>query len=119
MNAWILSDLAAPLRVLRLLAADFPGLPAVNVDVSTIYPDQLELVSHGDFGVFEAWRSALGILPESVEYHEQSGGRTRVLRADIDYAGARLCLVAYSRTHQHSEAATDLPAAASVPEVGA
>ncbi|MEK2475535.1 hypothetical protein [Streptomyces noursei] len=114
-----MSDLAVPLRALRLLAADFPGLPAMNVDVSTLFPNQLELVSHDGFGEFEAWRSALGIRSESVEYTEQSGGRTRVLRAETDYSGARLRLTAYSTTHQHAEGAADLTAAVSASKVGA
>ncbi|MFJ5802974.1 hypothetical protein [Streptomyces decoyicus] len=97
-----MADLATPLRLLRLLAVDHPDLPAVNVDVSTIFPNQLELVSHDDFHAFEAWRSALGIQPETITYAEQSGGRTRLLRAAVDYAGARLCLVAYSSTHRQA-----------------
>ncbi|MFG2137289.1 hypothetical protein [Streptomyces sp. NPDC048650] len=96
MNTQTMNDLAAPLRLLRLLATDFPDLPAMNVDVSTLFPDRLELVSHDDFGTFEAWRAAVGILPESVTYAEQSAGRTRVLRAATDYAGVRLSLIAYS-----------------------
>ncbi|WP_148588849.1 hypothetical protein [Streptomyces sp. WAC01526] len=101
MSNQTMSDIAAPLRLLRLLAADFPDLPAMNVDVSTIFPDQLELVSHDDFGAFEAWRSVLGIQPETVTYGEQSEGRTRVLRAAVDYGGARLSLVAYSTVPGH------------------
>lgn len=101
MNNQTMNDLAAPLRLLRLPATDFPDLPAVNVDVSTIFPDQLELRSHDDFGTFEAWREAVGILPESVTYAEQSAGRTRVLRAATDYAGARLSLIAYSVNPGH------------------
>lgn len=96
-----MNDLAAPVRALRLLAADFPDLPVVNVGVSRLYPDRLELVSHDDLGAFEAWREAVGILPESVTYKEQSAGRTRVLSASIDYAGVHLRLVAFSETPGH------------------
>ncbi|MFG2529259.1 hypothetical protein [Streptomyces sp. NPDC048516] len=103
MNNQTMSDLAAPLRLLRLLATDFPDLPAMNVDVSTLFPDQLELVSHDGFGTFEAWRAAVGILPESVTYAEQSEGQTRVLRAATDYAGTRLSLIAYSANPAHED----------------
>ncbi|MDP9609594.1 hypothetical protein [Streptomyces demainii] len=91
-----LDDLAVPLRVLRLLAADFGHLPAPEeIYVSTIYPDRLELRFHDDLANFEAWRDALGIVPDHVVYREQGGGRTRVLKASGDYAGAVLELTGY------------------------
>ncbi|MFI9353142.1 hypothetical protein [Streptomyces lydicus] len=98
MSALTMNGLVAPVRALGLLAADFPDLPAVNVNVSTIYPGRLEVVSYDDLGVFEVWREAVGILPESVTYNEQSAGRTRVLKASIDYAGVHLRLVGFSET---------------------
>ncbi|PWI15573.1 hypothetical protein DI272_16380 [Streptomyces sp. Act143] len=90
-----LDDLSAPLRALRLLAADFGHLAAPSVEVSTIYPDQLKLTFYDDLSGFEAWPDALGIGPDDVAYHEQSGGRTRVLSASADHAGAGLELVGY------------------------
>ncbi|SOE13671.1 hypothetical protein SAMN06272775_4647 [Streptomyces sp. 2323.1] len=96
MSAVTMSDLAMPLHVLRLLAWDFPGLPAMDVQVSPIFPNELELASYGDFGAFEAWREALGIRPESVTYREQTAGRTRVLRAAVDVDGVRVCLIGFS-----------------------
>ncbi|MFG2284835.1 hypothetical protein ACGFOU_01935 [Streptomyces sp. NPDC048595] len=101
MSTPVMNDLAAPMRALRLLAADFPELPAVNVNVCTFAPDQLELVSHDNLGAFEAWREAAGILPESVTYKEQSEGRTRVLCASTDYAGVHLRLVGFSDIPGH------------------
>ncbi|MEV7830330.1 hypothetical protein AB0P12_06830 [Streptomyces subrutilus] len=91
-----LSSLDAPLRVLRLFGAEVPHLPAPCVRVTTIYPDQLELAFHDDLAAFEAWREALQIAPESVSRGVQSGGRTHVLEAEVDYAGARLRLVGYA-----------------------
>lgn len=91
-----LDDLAVPLRVLRLLAADFGHLAAPEIFVSTIYPDRLELRFHDDLCAFEAWRDALGIVPDDVDYHEQFSGRTRVLKASAAYAGAVLELTGYS-----------------------
>ncbi|MEU6325954.1 hypothetical protein ABZ851_01465 [Streptomyces sp. NPDC047049] len=110
MSFLTMNDLAAPLGLLRLLAADFAGLPAVNVDVSTIFPNTLELVSHDDFGAFEAWRSALGIEADSVSYAEQSGGQTRVLQAETDHTGVRLRLTAYSHSHSHQDNAGEVAA---------
>ncbi|WP_066954505.1 hypothetical protein [Streptomyces lushanensis] len=93
-----LTALAAPLAALRLLAVDFPALPVANIAVSRIYPDRLELSFHEDFPGFEAWRAALRIDTGAVAYHEQSGGRTQVLTASTDYAGAHVRLTGYS-TH--------------------
>ncbi|MEU9795434.1 hypothetical protein AB0E27_33505 [Streptomyces sparsogenes] len=97
-------DLAVPLRALRLLAADFGHLPAPTVSVSSIYPTRLELSFHSSLLDFEAWRDALGIAPDGVAYREHGDGRTRVLKASADYAGAALLLVGYG----------DIPAPAQV-----
>lgn len=90
-----LDDLSVPLRALRLLAVDFGHLPAPSVNVSTIYPDRLKLTFYDDLSGFEAWRDALGIASDAVDYHVQSDGRTRVLKAAVDHAGAGLDLVGY------------------------
>ncbi|MBF6046395.1 hypothetical protein GO001_14365 [Streptomyces sp. NRRL B-1677] len=98
MSVLSLGDLRAPLVVLRLFGADLAHLPAPCVSVSTIFPDRLELSFHDDgLAGFEAWREALGMAPEAVSYHEQSAGSTRVLRAESDYAGARVELVGYAK----------------------
>ncbi|WP_410535460.1 hypothetical protein [Streptomyces sp. KL2] len=97
-SALSLRELGAPLRALRLLATEHPHLPAPCVTVTDVYPDRLELALHDDLAAYEAWREALGIAPGSVACGEQSGGRTRVLTASVDYAGARVRLVGYSRT---------------------
>ncbi|MFG3381616.1 hypothetical protein [Streptomyces sp. NPDC047999] len=88
--------MAAPLRVLRLLAADFGHLPAPNVQVSPITPGELSLCFHDDLGAFEAWRDALGVPGEAVSCRERSAGRTRVLKAAVDYGGAVVELVGFS-----------------------
>ncbi|MFG2343988.1 hypothetical protein [Streptomyces phaeochromogenes] len=91
-----LDDVAVPLRALRLLASDFGHLPAPDVHVSTTYPERLELAFHDNLPGFEMWREALGIFPDAVTYREQSDGRTRVLRASVDHAGAVVRLTAYA-----------------------
>lgn len=91
-----LDNLAVPLRVLRLLTTDFGHLPAPEIHVSTIYPDRLELNFHDDLSGFETWRDTLNIAPDDVAYHEQDDGRTRVLKAFGDYAGAELELTGYA-----------------------
>ncbi|MCZ0980246.1 hypothetical protein O1L60_18090 [Streptomyces diastatochromogenes] len=97
MRARTLADLSAPLMALRLLATEFPDLPALALDISTIYPDRLTMSVHDDHAGFEAWREALNITPESVVHDVQGGGRTRVLSARTDFAGAVVELVGYSQ----------------------
>lgn len=91
-----LDDLAVSLRALRSLTERFGYLPAPAVAVTTIWPERLELSFHDDLAGFEAWRDELGIDPTEVMHGTQSAGRTRVLRASAEYAGARLELVAYA-----------------------
>ncbi|AWI30139.1 hypothetical protein [Streptomyces tirandamycinicus] len=95
-DALTLDDLAVPLRALRLLAADFGHLSAPSVQVSTVYPERLELTFYDDLPGFETWREALGIVQDAVTYREQSDGRTRVLRTAVDYAGAVVRLTGYA-----------------------
>ncbi|MFF2936715.1 hypothetical protein [Streptomyces mirabilis] len=90
-----LDDLVMPVRVLRLLAADFGHLPAPTVGISPIYPDRLELSLHSGLPGFETWREALAIAPEDVNYRVQRGGRTGVLRSTATYAGVELELIGY------------------------
>ncbi|MFB6517815.1 hypothetical protein [Streptomyces sp. NPDC056401] len=99
-----LSSLDAPLRVLRIFAAEFPHLPAPCVRLTTIWPDRLELAFHDDLAAFESWREALGIAPESVSHDVQNGGRTHRLEAEVDHAGARLKLVGYTKIPTVDEA---------------
>ncbi|MFD5227647.1 hypothetical protein ACFWJ5_03780 [Streptomyces qaidamensis] len=81
-------SLAVPMQALRLLALDFPHLPAPDIDLTRIYPDRLTLCFHDGLDGFEAWREALGVLPEQVTHGVQGGGGTRVLKASTVYAGA-------------------------------
>ncbi|QIY63104.1 hypothetical protein HEP85_17495 [Streptomyces sp. RPA4-2] len=106
-----LDALSAPLRALRLLALDFPDLPAPVVDVSAIYPDRLSLSFHpsqGGFTGFEAWRAALGIDPSAVDFHVQCDHRTAVMTAQTEYGGANVALTGF----------TEVPAGARMSEAG-
>ncbi|MEU1535476.1 hypothetical protein [Streptomyces fagopyri] len=106
-----LNALSAPLRALRLLTIDFPDLPAPVIDLSTIYPDRLALSFHpsqGAFGAFEAWRAALGIAADAVDFHVQCDRRTGVMTAHIEYGGADVTLTGF----------TELPADAALSGAG-
>ncbi|MFE1728620.1 hypothetical protein ACFW6X_00430 [Streptomyces bacillaris] len=96
MSARTLTELSTPLLTLRLLASEFPHLPAPCVSVSTVFPDLLDLSFHDDFSGFEAWREALGIDPEDVVHHVQGNGHTGVLDVHGTFAGARLRLTGYA-----------------------
>ncbi|MFD5234384.1 hypothetical protein ACFWJ5_38900 [Streptomyces qaidamensis] len=85
-------SLTVPLQALRLLAADFPHLPAPDIDLTRIYPDRLTLCFHDGLHVFEAWREALSVPPDAVTYTVQGGGTTGVLKASTVYAGAEVHL---------------------------
>ncbi|MFF3928167.1 hypothetical protein [Streptomyces hirsutus] len=92
----ILADLSRPLALLRLLTADHPDLPAVDIHVSSHYPNALEFAIHNDLGAFEAWREALGIDPAAVRRNLQSGDMTMVLSATAEIADATVRIVGYS-----------------------
>ncbi|MEV7079731.1 hypothetical protein AB0N88_14450 [Streptomyces sp. NPDC093516] len=85
-------SLTVPMQALRLLAVDFPHLPAPDIDLTRIYPDRLTLCFHDGLDVFEAWREALGVPPDAVTYTVQGEGRTGVLKASAVYAGAEVHL---------------------------
>ncbi|MFJ3726955.1 hypothetical protein ACIPYQ_30930 [Streptomyces sp. NPDC090045] len=91
-----LSALGAPLMALRIFADVYRHLPAPSVSVSTVYPNVLELAFHDDLEGFETWCEALGISLGKVSHGVQSGGRTRVLKAETSYSGGIVKLVGYA-----------------------
>ncbi|MEU3066071.1 hypothetical protein ABZ712_03950 [Streptomyces sp. NPDC006906] len=96
MSAPTMSGLSAAVTVLASLMSRFPDLPAVDVHVSTVFPDQVEMSAHNDLAAFESWREALGIDPWAVVHRVQSRGTTRVLDAQTVFTGIRLRLVGYA-----------------------
>lgn len=100
-----LDSLSAPMRALRLLAAEFGYLPVPAVDLSAYYTERLALSLHTSdltgvsaLAAFEMWREALGIDPHTVTIAERSGGRTCVLKAETRFGGAEIALTAYADT---------------------
>ncbi|MGB8944077.1 MAG: hypothetical protein WCD21_28180 [Streptomyces sp.] len=90
-----LNDLSSALTALRVLSADLPDMPAPTVHITPVFPRMLELALHDDLGAFEPWRNALGIARQDIDFRTQDDGRTWVLRATTDYAGARVKLIAF------------------------
>ena len=71
------------------------SVPSPDEQASPVFPDRLERSFHCGLPDFEVWREALGISPDAVVYREQGDGRTRVLKASADFAGAALELTGY------------------------
>ncbi|GGK23719.1 hypothetical protein GCM10011583_64570 [Streptomyces camponoticapitis] len=109
MNALALTDLDVPLRALRTLAVEFPDLPAVDVQVSQVYPDRLELSIHNNLTAFEAWRTALGISPDAVAWHGEA--RMFWLEGVTTFAGAAVHLTGFAKLEQRVPAPPELVAA--------
>lgn len=89
------ADLSRPLALLRLLAADHPDLPAVDVHISRHSPDRLNLEVHGDLSTFEAWREALAIAPATIRRNLHSGETTMTLSGFGTIADCNIQLVGY------------------------
>ncbi|GGS92478.1 hypothetical protein [Streptomyces violaceus] len=105
-------SLTVSMQALRLLAVDFPHLPAPDVDVSPLDPERLRLSFHDtsceSLAAFEQWRMALGIASDAVAHSFQSEDRTRVLKAEGLFAGAVVVLTAFA----------DVPAAEGARQAG-
>jgi hypothetical protein len=93
-----LHGLSVPLAALEQLLADFPHLPAPTINITTIYPDRLELSFFDNLSAFEAWRAALRISPQQVDCATQSSGRTWRLSTTTETGAATIRLVGYTDT---------------------
>ncbi|WP_328632075.1 hypothetical protein [Streptomyces sp. NBC_00356] len=91
------ADLSRPLTLLRQLAAEHPDLPAPHIDVSSIFPKQVEFSFHNSLSDFEAWRAALHIDPQCIEHHLQGGDTTICLKVSAEFGDARIRLVGYGQ----------------------
>lgn len=73
------------------IARVFPHLPAAQIGVSHVYPDQVEISLHESLADFEAWREALGILPDAVSRKDLATEQQH-LGATGRFAGAAVVL---------------------------
>lgn len=76
------------------IARVFPHLPSAVIQVSPIIPGQLDISLHDNLDDFEAWRAALGILPEWVNQKAQPGAMRLV--ATGRFAGVEVALTGYA-----------------------
>ncbi|MFE9064897.1 hypothetical protein [Streptomyces violaceusniger] len=94
MAAGTLASQRKALDAAATIARVFPHLPAAVVQVSNIYPGQLDISVHDSLAAYEAWRAALGILPEWVDHGSQPG--STVLTAKGRFAGVEVKLIGYA-----------------------
>lgn len=94
MAAVTLADQKKALDAAATIARLFPHLPDAAIKASHIYPGRLDISLHDDIGDFEAWRVALGMLPEWVDQGAQPG--SMVLTATGRFAGVVVELVGYA-----------------------
>jgi hypothetical protein len=79
-----------------LLSHDFEGLPAADIQLSTVYPNRIKLTLYAEastFADFEVWREALRIPADEVDSH--TFGQTLALEATGALLGSTVALVAY------------------------
>lgn len=88
----MLLDLATSVAAVNALIAKHPLLPAEEI-VPSKHGVSVHL--YGGLGDFEAWREALGIPVEEVQFNIRSGNGTS-MRADTEFAGVTVALVGYS-----------------------
>ncbi|MFE9003128.1 hypothetical protein ACFYOY_13445 [Streptomyces sp. NPDC007875] len=94
MTAETLAGQKRALDAAATIARLFPHLPAAVIQSSHIYPGQLDVSVHDSLDHFEAWRAALGILPEWADQGSQPG--SMVLTAKGRFAGVEVKLVGYA-----------------------
>lgn len=90
----ILAGQLTALEALLVLARTHAHLPAVDFQVGTIFPDTIRMHIHGDLGVFEAWREALGIHGDGVSHKSFDGRLT--LTASTTFHGATVEITGYA-----------------------
>lgn len=94
MAAGTLADQKKALDAAATIARVFPHLPGAAIQVSNIHPGQLDISVHDSLAAYEAWRAALGMLPEWVEQGTQPG--SMVLTTKGRFAGVEVKLVGYA-----------------------
>jgi hypothetical protein len=90
----ILATQLTALEALLVLARTFAHLPAVSLNLSTVYPDTIRMHIHDGLGVFETWRGALGIPADSVEHNTYEDRLT--LTASTTFHGATVEITGYA-----------------------
>jgi hypothetical protein len=106
-EAVTLADQRRALEALAQIAAAFGHLPAACFDIGDVFPDRIDISVHDDLGAFEAWRVALGIPADAVEFGTMTNRTYLIGRGS--FAGVAVKLTGY---------AAPLPASAGTVSVG-
>lgn len=94
------ADQVRAYRALTALADTTPGLPAARTliysDVTLAVELTVEVGAHHEPDVFEAWREALGIDPDTLDQRQLMGG-IWVISGHAKYLGVMFILSLYHR----------------------
>jgi hypothetical protein len=88
-----LADQTGPIALLALLATGSHTLPALNIAIDTIEPNELHLSVHHKPSTFDAWLAALA--PTGTEVTTLPLGPNTMRKARFKYAGADIELIDY------------------------
>ncbi|MFF8455827.1 hypothetical protein ACF06T_15010 [Streptomyces albidoflavus] len=90
-----LASLDRRLTVLADLVAQHPELPAPNVEICSVFTEQISMAFHESPGAFRQWLTALGVALHTVE--GGVGATTAWLTALYEVDGITLKLTSYTR----------------------
>lgn len=93
MNAPTLAAQQAAADALAHIFRNFGHLPAADIQLGTVYLDQVRISVHDGLGDFETWREALGLSAEEVEHRELPSSMS--LAVSGAYAGAAVQLIGF------------------------
>jgi hypothetical protein len=88
------ADHSRTIDALHALAAEYPLLPAPDIQLVPHLPGEL-LLSLWDLSAFEAWREALHADDDSVEYGVTAVGQVRLV-AQTRFDGVSILIHGYS-----------------------
>ncbi|OMI34416.1 hypothetical protein [Streptomyces sparsogenes] len=94
MAAGTLADQRKATEAAATIARVFGHLPPATFQVSSITPGQLDISLHDSLADFEAWRVALGMLPEWVDKRTQPSAMSLTARGR--FAGVEVALIGYA-----------------------
>jgi hypothetical protein len=92
----LLADQLASLDALAQITHSFGHLPAADINLSPITPDELTISLHDDLDGFEQWRAALGIPAGDVDHQQRPRSSHMTLKVVTTFAGARVELVGFA-----------------------
>lgn len=96
MTAKTFADQFPALGALAQMTAAFGHLPAADINISPLTPDEVTISVHDDLDGFERWRAALGIATADIDHQQRPGRSHMTLKAVATFGGATVELVGYA-----------------------